>query len=348
MKPLTDDELKKATVGPDGKGNLLAVFELQKRLLEGVDILRFSQKDGYLKHPATKEEVAALPFPSLALTGFPYYISSWTVNNEAVRQHFTPSVDPKRVLTSFFNPLSITAAMDKQAEDALSATRKNWSDAFGRSNSPAIPNGALVGKGKFMPGNDSQLVVVKNNEVQLIDGNNPSETPIAAYKGSWDEPVTSNLVIGDVDGDGIDELLLNTIPARILKLNANRTWNTIWESGTDSLRFEFVQPGVKAGSKPMIVTNDPSLVRDKPDRYLTGYTWQNGQLIRDWRVFKTNLLFPFPIDNQTWASGFYGTPNLFVIRPLPVSLQTVLAGMYALLIVGGFGYQLLKRGRLHE
>ncbi|WP_018132932.1 hypothetical protein [Effusibacillus pohliae] len=338
-RKLTDADIKAAD--PTGKKNPLDAAEKLKSQLEHTDVLRFSADDGYKKHTASKEEVAALPFTSFGLAGFPYYASSWTVENGAVKQHFTPVDDPKTVLTSFFDPLSVTVAMQDRAARSVQESRQNWSAAFGKEASPQYPGAALVGKGKFLPGSGSQLLLMGNNELRLVDESSPNGPPIAVYKGTFDRAMAKNFAIGDIDGDGIDELMVNTVPAMILKLNANRTWDKIWESGKESFRFEFVLP--QPGGKPLIVAQDPSLIRDVPTRYLTGYTWDNGRLERQWRVYKTNLLFPFPLSSDTWVAGYYSEPHLFVFKPIPVPVVPTLAGIYAAMVLGGYGYQLVQR-----
>lgn len=341
LRKLTDKELKEATPDPKENRDLPAAAAKLKNQLEHVDVLRFAPDDGYRKHPVAKEEMAALPFTSFGLAGFPYYTSSWTIEGDGVKQHFTPVDDPKTVLTSFLDPLSVTVAMDERAARSQAASRKNWADTFGTDTRPQSAGAALVGQGKFLPEGGTQLLLVGNNELRLVDGTSPNAAPIAVYKGTWEEPVTRNLTVGDIDGDGIEEVLVNSTPAKILKIGQNRTWETIWESGKKSLRFEFVEP--RPGQKPLIVVQDPSAVRNQDTRFLSGYTWNNGQLIREWRVFKTNLLFPAPISPDTWISGYYESPNLYVLKPISVPWPAVLSAIYAALALAGYGYQLAQR-----
>ncbi|GAX92081.1 hypothetical protein [Effusibacillus lacus] len=411
LRKLTTDEIKAAD--PKGKKDPQAAAELSKKQLEHVDVLRFLTDGGYTKRTATKMEMAQLPFTSFGLAGFPYYSSSWSVEKEkhkgsgvtteqeVVKQHFAPVDDPKDVLLSFLNPLSVTAAMDERAGRALTESRKNWESAVGKTSAPQYPGAAVVGVGKFLPGGGKQVVLLRNNELQLVEEPAAgsvirSETPIAVYKGTWEQPIINNLAIGDIDGDGLDELLINGYeqdksmvwsqpnPARILKVKADGTgsgtgsasgsgtpptgqdsnssgqgafsgaqashqapaFEVIWESGKDSFRFEFVQQ--RDGQKPLIVTQDPSLVRDVPTRYLTGYTWENGELVREWRVFKSNLLFPFELDKDTWVAGYWGEPHLYVLKPTSLPVMSMLAAVYGLLVLGGYGYQLMqRRGQRH-
>jgi hypothetical protein len=325
-----------------------AVAARVKKQLENVDVLRFTPDTGYKKEPATQAEVASLPFSSLGLAGFPYYSSSWSVENGVVKQHFTPVDDPKQVLTSFFDPLSITVAMDERAARSVKESRNNWNHMFGQHTNVEIPGSIIIGQGKFLPGTGTQLVIEGANELKLVDASHPDGPAITTWKGTWVEPLTSDLIIADIDGDGLDELLINTTPAKILKLKPDHTWETLWQSGLakekDSFRFEFVSrdPYLK---KPVIIANDPSLIRDVNTRYLTAYTYDNGQLNRVWRMYKENIVFPHPISADLWVTQLYGTQQFFVLKSLPYPVVPVLVGLYGLLVLAGYGYQWVQRGK---
>jgi hypothetical protein len=327
-----------------------AVAARIKQQLEQVDVLRLSPDTGYKKQAATKAEVASLPFSSLGLAGFPYYASSWTMDNGGVKQKFTPVDDPKSVLTSFFDPLSITVRMDQRAKQAVEESRSHWQDAFGQAAPRSVTGGVLLGSGTFLPGGGTLSVVEGANELRLVDAAHPDQPAVAVYKGTWQDPLSSDLIIADVDGDGVDELLLNTTPAKIIKLKPDHTWETLWQSGLpedkDSFRFEFVtnEPGQKT---PLIIANDPSFMRDVKTRYLTAYRFTDGQLNRVWRIYKENVVFPRPLTADRWVAQLYGTQQFFVLKPLPVPVVPVLAGIYGLMLLAGFGYQWVRRGRQH-
>ncbi|MFC4769485.1 FG-GAP repeat domain-containing protein [Effusibacillus consociatus] len=341
FRKLTDQEIKEAQIDPKERPPLVSA-EKQRQQLENVDVLRFLPTEGYEKQLVSKEEMSSLPFPSFGLAGFPYYASSWTIENGAVKQHFTQADSPQTVLTSFLDPLTVTIAMDDRANRSVDTSRKNWENTFGREARPQYPGATLIGKGKFLPDGSTQLLLLGNNEIRLINEASPTDSPIATYKGSWEQPIARNLVIGDIDGDGLDEVMVNSTPAKILKLNRDRNFEQIWESGKRSFRFEFVtkQEGT---NQPLIVTQDPSLIRDQETRYLTGYTWQNGELRREWRVFKSSLLFPFPVSDDTWVSGSYGRPRIIVLKPMDMSVPAILTGIYAALVLAGYGCQIVQR-----
>lgn len=318
-----------------------------KKQLEHVDVLRFSKESGYKTEPVRPEEMKSLPFSSLGLAGFPYNVSNWSPVNGNVKQDFSPVDNPKKVLTGFFDPLSVTVAMDDRANRSLLESRTNWNDAFGVHTSPAIPGTTVIGKGRFLPGGGAQLLLEGANQLKVVDEKQPNGPALATLQGTWEEPLTSDLFAADIDGDGIDEVLINTgptSPSRIVKLKGDGTWETLWKSGRKSFRFEFVTQD-EGTKKPLIIANDPSFLRNQDARYISAYTYENGQLIRMWRMYKENLVFPRPLSSGTWVVQLYGQHQFFLLKPFSLPLVPVLTGIYSLLILAGYGYQLAKRGQ---
>lgn len=317
-----------------------------KKQVEQADVLRFSADNQYRAEGALPAQVRSLPFSSLGLAGFPYYISNWGVEQGTVKQQFTPVDAPQKVLTNFFDPLSLTLTMDQRARQSLAQSRSNWEKSFSLPHRRApLRDAVLLGQGQFLPGYSVQLVVEGNNEIRLVNAQNPAGPALAVYKGDWQEPLSSDVLIADVDGDGRDELLLNTTPAKIIKLQPDRTWTTLWQSGRDTFRFEFATSG--QDGKTLLITNDPSAWSGQDTRYLSAYTYQNGDLQRIWRIFKENLVFPQPLSADTWAVQMYDQQQFFLLKPLPTSAAPLLGGLYLLLLLGGYGYQLLRRGEKH-
>lgn len=310
--------------------------------LQNVNVLRFAQQQGMLESGVTETQMKQLPFLNFGLTGFPYYVSSWSTVSGHVQQHFQAVDPPVDVLTSFLNPLSTTLSMNQRAERSSVQSRQNWTKSIGTNALAQVAGSTLIGKGRFTPDTGEQFLLEGNNEIQLVNAQNP-DSVLATYKGTFQDPLSDDVLIGDVTGDGIDEVLLNTSPARILKLDpATHSWNVLWTSAKPSFRFEFLDRNGAASST--VIANDPSFVRDQPARYLSAYTWKNGQLIRDWRVFKVNMLFPFQLPNHDWVVQLYGQHQFVLLSPLTLFLPFWEVILYLVLLVGGFAIQFRQKG----
>lgn len=92
-------------------------------------------------------------------------------------------------------------------------------------------------------------------------------------------------LVADVTGDGGDELLLssNHTPSRILRPGEDGALELLWmaDPADETFRFEDVVDG--SNGRPEIIAQRPSLIRDDPSRFLTGYTFADGQLHTEWR-----------------------------------------------------------------
>ncbi len=94
-----------------------------------------------------------------------------------------------------------------------------------------------------------------------------------------------DVLIADVDGDKTDEVLLSSRhdPARILKPLPDGSWQVLWMAQADDAVFRFEEVIDDGHGPAEIIALRPSLVRDDPHRYLTGYHLFDGQLEPVWR-----------------------------------------------------------------
>lgn len=100
---------------------------------------------------------------------------------------------------------------------------------------------------------------------------------------------------------------------------------------------------------PEIITDDPSYIRNSPVRYFTSYTYRDGQLVRNWRVFKTNLVnvnaVQFtPGGPQYIVASNYGTGELFVLKRHRWPVVPAASVLLGITIISGWWLR-LKAGR---
>ncbi|HEU4964773.1 MAG TPA: hypothetical protein VFV52_13085 [Bacilli bacterium] len=331
------------------------LIERRKQELEDMYVLSFDPENHYAKKTVAYEAAhsgQAIPF-DLAYQGLPYSASDWSADGEGnLKQTIRPVDDPTAVLYNLMEPLTLPVVMSERTDIVYKTSKANYLDLLDEqatrfdSDRKHTPYETFIGYGRLLPGAGEQPVYEANNELRVYDAKAGRDgQPIATLAGTFEEPMTPDLLLADINGDDQDELLLNTVPAKILRLQQDGTWKTLWISGKDSFRFEFVEP--RDGEQPLIVANAPSLLRDQPARYLTGFTWQEQgtELVRDWRVFEENIVHPFAIDQDLWVAQIYNNQMFYVLRPFPYPVETLLTALYLLLVLGGYGYRLTQGRR---
>lgn len=333
----------------------LLLLERRRHELDNMHVLKFDPQTGYAKEPVRYDDVRngqePLPFDPLGYTGLPFSVSDWEEDREGnLRQEIKPVDDPSAMIHNLLEPLTLPVTMTERADRAFEESRRNYLDLqnqdITRWETSHTPYETYIGRGRLLPNAGEQPVYQANNELRIYDAKAGRRgEPIAVLQGTFEEPITPDLLLADINADGQDELLLNTVPAKILRLQADGNWQTLWTSGEESFRFEFVEP--RDGAKPLIAANSPSLVRDQPARYLTGFTWleEGAELVREWRVFEENLVRPFVLQESTWVTQIYNNHIFYVLRPMTVPVETILAAAYLALLLAGYGYQLTQRGR---
>ncbi|MFO8061219.1 MAG: O-antigen ligase family protein, partial [Bacillota bacterium] len=146
----------------------------------------------------------------------------------------------------------------------------------------------------------------------------------------------SEFIVGDVTGDGLDEVLLssNRGPARILRPGPGGSWQLLWAAreDDDSFRFETVVPG----DPPLIIALDPSRVRGDPLRYLSGYHLTDGGLTSAWRTM-TTLVDVSMADvtgdgDREIIGGRYGRHQFWVLRNHRLPVNGILWAVAGLIV----------------
>ncbi len=266
----------------------------------------------FITHYATPQELSQLPFSSLGLMDFPFMTSHFLGLQNHTRMYLSLSKHPGTLLSMLLSPGTVAQSMANMSLQAATSEASNWQQVTGQqsnlTNGFSINNGYLTGtygghsvhvptKGVAILGvhhmlplsvdPHKQIIVEGNNMIQVIAL--PPEQPhiIATLTGSYLHPLTTDVVFGDLSGNGQNSLLVNTVPAQIFRLSSTATWDRLWVSGRDSFRFETVLPHQNGD---WIFANSPSLISPDPTRYLGAYVYSHGQLQRVFRVYTGNLV----------------------------------------------------------
>lgn len=218
--------------------------------------------------------------------GYPFYETTTLVGGSGtVRQVMQPLAGRTELVETSVNFAAFPFQMLKLSQAALEKKLTNQKEL-----GQAAPTSS-VGKGNLIPG--PALETVKIEHVLTVRDAKENKEPIGIIDETMVSDIgTSEIIIGDVDNDKIDELLLTSETSRILKLNSDGKWQILWTS-LDKLdekarfqKFRFEDFATLGQNKaPQIIALSKSYVRNNPTRYMTGYVYKNGSLHQQWRVF---------------------------------------------------------------
>lgn len=279
---------------------------------------------------------AALP---VDYQGYPFYETINRLNDsEGIEQQMNPLVKRAELVEKSTSFVSFPFEMLKLNQTNLESRLK--SQAALSLPSPS----SVVAEGNLVPGPPTEEVII--DHILSVRESGKDKQPL----GTIDEKMvaeigTSEVIVGDVDRDNTDELMLTSETSRILKIGKNGQWQVLWTS-IDSLdekarfqkfRFEDFAPLGK-DKNPQIIALSKSYVRDNPTRYMTGYTYRDGALHQEWRVF-TGLINlragDVDGDGENELVGYmYKAHRIFVLKrhhlPVTAAIYVITAGLIML------------------
>lgn len=280
--------------------------------------------------------------------GFPFYQSSFKMaQNRTIEEWMDPLVDRAALAeqaTSFASfPFKILALSHHGLRSRLASEK-----AVGLS-----PASSIAAVGNLVPGLPDESVIM-NNSLNVREAVPTGKVVASLTPGQVPDIGTSEIVIGDVDGDKTDELLLTAANSRILKLTPDGRWQTLWaspESADEKNRFrgfrfeDFATLG--ADPVPQIIALAKSNVRENPTRYMTGYVYKNGTLVQKWRVFSGLINLQagdIDGDGENELSGYlYRQQHIFILEKHNLPVVQFLYVLTAALIIRGFYLQRLRK-----
>ncbi|MHB1628992.1 MAG: hypothetical protein ACYCVB_11585 [Bacilli bacterium] len=290
-----------------------SILSALKNLQRSYDVI--AVRPGRLRlvtHYATAAELKQLPFSSLGLVNFPFTTSHFLTVANHTRMYLSLSASPGTLLSMLLSPATVATSIADLGLQTAATEQRNWRNVTGHTVDQtaglAIQNGyltgvfhgapvhfrtggvAILGVHRMLPPSVSsgyQAVVEGNNTIQVVALPPAKPRVIATLHGSYLHPLTMDVVFADLTGNHQDALLVNTVPAQIFQLSPAGAWQRLWVSGRDSFRFEtaFKRPG-----GDLLIVNSPSLMNAAKTRYLGGYVYRSGQLVRVFRVYHGNFV----------------------------------------------------------
>lgn len=287
----------------------------------------------------------ALPFDYL---GYPFYESKFKFDPSIGLEHrMEPLLDRAQLVERSANFASFPFEMLRLSQASLETLIRS------QQKSDLPPPSSVVAAGNLIPGGPPETVTI-DFDLKVWNFGPVKELISTIDKEMVSDIVTSEVIVGDVDNDKIDELLLTSENSRILKLRSDGKWEVLW-SNPDALdeksrfqkfRFEDFAPLGKEKS-PQIIALSKSYVRDNPTRYMTGYEYKDGALKQKWRVF-TGLINlragDLDGDGENELVGYmYRAQRLFVLDKHDLPVVPLIYTVTGLLILLGFGLQRKQR-----
>lgn len=339
------------------------------------EIVELKSVGGRLKKVIpTPQDLARVNPLDLVRAFFPYELANWYVDNGRVYEYLTPFLTDQQAVEAALDPAAYPASFQAIANQASAKEIANWDDCLaelgvkpdragvyisndqlmglgaGRGSAVTMQAESVVGEGHFTSTKDDQILLVGDNSLHVYDVN--LGKMVASYEGSADNPVPNDIRIGPLVPGGRDVVFVNASPAYILTVSPQGTWKRIYTAPSQSFRFETVLTGVRP--YPEILTNDPSYIRNSPVRYFSAYRFVPnadgaGQLVRVWRVFRTNVVNVTPlhlagVPNEVLALDIYGTGDYLIISPSNVPVLPAACAVLAAIIVGGWLYRPRREG----
>lgn len=304
-----------------------------------------------------------LPYHAIGLVDFPFTTSHFLDVFGKTRMYLSLSANPGELLQMALSPghladgiagLSLQTAADEKANwdqltgrgqttvDGLTLSRGYLSGTYAGVPVRVKTSGvALFGVYRMLSSaqfSSPQAVLEGNNLIQVIALPPARPRVLATLKGSFSSPLTTDVVFADVAGTGVDDLLVNTVPAQILRLTPDLSWRTLWVSGRRSFRFETVFPQ-KGGD--LLIANSPGFDSDAPTRYLGGYLFEGGQLVPQFRVYHNDLvsLHTVHVTSATTPellTSVYAHQEIMLLKPSEVPWLAIVEGGYVLVILIGW------------
>ncbi|MCY0875336.1 MAG: hypothetical protein OWT28_03525 [Firmicutes bacterium] len=314
-----------------------------------------------------------LPFSDLEMVDFPFTTANILTLFDRTRMYLSLSENPGDLLSTVMNPGRMADSIASLSVQTARAEKANWDAVTGR---PTVAPGPLKLANGYLTGTyDGETVRVKNagdvllgiyrllptsmmkSPQAVIEGNNrlqvvslPPDRPrvVATLHGTYLNPLTTDIVFADITGSGTDQLLLNTVPAQIVGLTPQLTWQTMWVSARSSFRFEtaFSQPG-----GDLLIANSPGYDNNTPTRYLGGYKYSNGQLLSVFRSYHGDLVSLHTVHvtsakTPELLTSVYSNQEIMLLKPTVIPWQSLVEGLYVLMLMIGLARRSRKGGRL--
>lgn len=301
---------------------------------------------------------------------FPFMQAFWSEQGNQVVQYMAPAQSPLTIADIVNQSGNFPANLNALGNESHRQEMADWQRILGNlgiSEQPrltvknghlvgsyrggtvdiAVDGKAVLGSGSFTAPGSHEVLVGGANLLQVVslDG----QAIVTTYHGSAQNMLPNDIVVGPLNNSGRDSIFVNASPAFIIQANASGAWTTLYTApDASSLRFE-AAIRFQGDQTPEIITNDPSVMRESPVRYLTSYTYRAGQLYRNWRVYRSNAVNLQPVQFSPTGPKYlvmatYQSGKIFVLRrhDLPVLPTTI--GLLGLIVIAGWVWRMRRKG----
>ncbi len=318
----------------------------------------------------TPEELSAVN-PINLDPQFPFTLAHWSVTGGRVYESFTPVLTPAQIAKVGLNPTAMSSELVVLSKQVQQEEQTNWDQVLSqlgvspRSTGLQVVHGVLqgtasglsvhvktgegqvIGFGHFTDPQANQVLFEGLNTLKVISLANGG-TVVATYQGSAAHPLSTDVIIGALDASGRNVVFVNSSPAIIIQANSNGTWKQLYQAPNRSLRFE-ASVQFSGDKLPEILTNDISLMQPSTIRYFTSYSYQNGSLVRNWRVYRPGIAKVMPVQFSSAArvpdllATVSGTGKFVVLKRHDIPVVPIASVLLALIIAGGYAMRLRER-----
>jgi hypothetical protein len=340
-----------------------ALEDLLRNFNHRYALVALSQNGGRLQLHSLSPAAARTVDPlSLVTTFFPTIRAYWAAEHNQVIQYMAPAASPRVMSELGVAPGNLALNLMDMGQQTEQRETTNWQSMLqpyggpevtaqftiqggklsgvwnGKTVTIPVTGSRVIGTGSFTGPRLHQVLVEGPNFLEVVSLD--SQSVVSTYDGNVWNPLSNDVVTGPINSSGQDVVFVNSSPAQILQPTTTSDWKVLYTAPNPSLRFEAsIQYAGHSG--PEIITDDPSYMRNSPTRYFSSYTYQNGQLVRNWRVYETNIVNVHTVQFQKSGpseivAAIYGTGHILVLKRHWLPLLPVSGVILGLVVLGGY------------
>jgi hypothetical protein len=153
----------------------------------------------------------------------------------------------------------------------------------------SVPSPASKIIGSIELANGQEGILVLGSEVQLlqmIDGEMQVTNTLTREMQSG--LALSQFIIRDMNGNGLQDLVVTFPFSSIYEPTADGSWNILWSTAEKSFNIKDVG-SFTADGRTEILALRKSMVRASDTNYLTSYRYSDKGLVQNWKIFLRNI-----------------------------------------------------------
>ncbi len=316
---------------------------------------------------------------ALVATSFPWKVAYWQWERGKAVEYAVPENSPQLLAQSAVLGADFPTGVAGAVAKSLAQNQQAWQQMLqtagvngsAGATSLSVHNGRLmgtyagqtvnipvqgnvvVGVGQFTQVGVKEVLLEGANLLQVVSLT--ADRVVGTYHGTARDPLTNDLFIGQVNNSGRDVVFVNGAPSYILGVSASNNgsvsdpWHVLYQAPNHYLRFE-AAVRFAGDASPEIITDDPSYLRSSPIRYFTSYTFRDGNLVRNWRIFRTNVVNVHTVQFSPYqapelALSIYGSGDFVVLRRQQWPVVPLSVGVLMIIFAGGWVMKVREKRR---